>query len=500
MQPLAVTLANYISNIAGRADQPGRRGPRRRGRAGGPAVALFIAFQKHFTGSEIEQRGEGLTCCRHPAPSRASSAPAGSRRSSPRPSRTCRTSRCTWSTDQDAEAAELLAKAYDARVAGSWQQVLDDPTVDVVVVATPPASHAEIAREALWCGKHVFCEKPLATTTADLEACRRGRRPATGSLVVDHVLRYNPLLAAVARLQAELLGPPQRFLFENDASDEDLHDATTGSGTRTPAAASSSSTACTSSTPPRCSSAARDVRARPTCARRDDRARWTWSARSSTTATTCWPRTRTRSRTRTAAERQLMRLDHGAAETRIEGWIPVRGGDRRSGPTTPAPTSSRGCPPGPTSSTSTASGPPPGPPPRVDVRRAAGTVHARGRGRDLTVPHHARIHLTLGGHPAKGAVYAESVRAAMADLVRAARTGDTPRSGVADGRGRHPARPRRHPRSSPAPHRRPLGRPVMNAAHLSPPPAAARRLARARRAHRPGRGRPGRRGGEHRSG
>src|SRR6476661_10299610 len=72
--------------------------------------------------------------------------------------------------DQDAEAAALLAKAYDARVAASWQELLDDPTVDVVVVATPPASHGEIAREALWCGKHVFCEKPLATTTGDLDA------------------------------------------------------------------------------------------------------------------------------------------------------------------------------------------------------------------------------------------------------------------------------------------------------------------------------------------
>ena len=41
-------------------------------------------------------------------------------------------------------------------------------------------------------------------------------------LVVDHVLRYNPLLQALVILQAELLGPVQRFAFENDASDEHL--------------------------------------------------------------------------------------------------------------------------------------------------------------------------------------------------------------------------------------------------------------------------------------
>jgi hypothetical protein len=69
----------------------------------------------------------------------------------------------------------------------------------------------------------------------------------------------------------------------------------------------------------------------------------------------------------------------------------------------------------------------------VDVRRDAGTRSARGRGRDLTVPHHVRIGLTLGGAAAKTEVYAESVRAAMADLVRAATTGTSPRSGVREG-------------------------------------------------------------------
>ena len=49
------------------------------------------------------------------------------------------------------------------------------------------------------------------------------------------------------------------------------------------------------------------------------------------------------------------------------------------------------------------------------------------------MPHHVRIHLTLGGAAAKAAVYAESVRAAMADLVVAVRTGGTPRSGIVTG-------------------------------------------------------------------
>lgn len=53
MQPLAVTLANYISNIAGRAANP--YGAILAGAVvlAAPAVALFVAFQKHFTASEL---------------------------------------------------------------------------------------------------------------------------------------------------------------------------------------------------------------------------------------------------------------------------------------------------------------------------------------------------------------------------------------------------------------------------------------------------------------
>jgi multiple sugar transport system permease protein len=53
MQPLAVSLANYISNIAGRADNP--YGAILAGAVvlAAPAVALFVAFQKHFTSSDL---------------------------------------------------------------------------------------------------------------------------------------------------------------------------------------------------------------------------------------------------------------------------------------------------------------------------------------------------------------------------------------------------------------------------------------------------------------
>jgi multiple sugar transport system permease protein len=59
LQPLAVTLANYISNIAGRATNP--TGAILAGAVvlAAPAVVLFVAFQKHFTGNEISSGVKG---------------------------------------------------------------------------------------------------------------------------------------------------------------------------------------------------------------------------------------------------------------------------------------------------------------------------------------------------------------------------------------------------------------------------------------------------------
>jgi multiple sugar transport system permease protein len=59
LQPLAVTLANYISNIAGRADNP--YGAILAGAVvlAAPAVALFVVFQKRFTGAELSSGVKG---------------------------------------------------------------------------------------------------------------------------------------------------------------------------------------------------------------------------------------------------------------------------------------------------------------------------------------------------------------------------------------------------------------------------------------------------------
>ena len=74
--------------------------------------------------------------------------------------------RVLFCADVDLDRAKAQASAYDVPAAGSVQQALDHPGVQLVVNLTIPASHAEVASAAIAAGKHVWNEKPLAPDTA----------------------------------------------------------------------------------------------------------------------------------------------------------------------------------------------------------------------------------------------------------------------------------------------------------------------------------------------
>ena len=70
--------------------------------------------------------------------------------------------------DVDATVLEKWAGEFGfARWTTNWQEIIADPHVDIVDITTPNALHAEMAIAAAQAGKHIYCEKPLATTSAD---------------------------------------------------------------------------------------------------------------------------------------------------------------------------------------------------------------------------------------------------------------------------------------------------------------------------------------------
>lgn len=85
------------------------------------------------------------------------------------------------------EAAEALGLKWYA----SADEVLADPEIDAVFVATNNLTHAEIALAAMRAGKHVIVEKPIATTVEDAEKLVAAARKTGRSLAVDHMMVYN---------------------------------------------------------------------------------------------------------------------------------------------------------------------------------------------------------------------------------------------------------------------------------------------------------------------
>lgn len=67
-------------------------------------------------------------------------------------------------SDLNVEAAKAAAARWNVPKVYTTEEMLADPEVDIVLIITNPASHYRLTMQALKAGKHVFCEKPLATS------------------------------------------------------------------------------------------------------------------------------------------------------------------------------------------------------------------------------------------------------------------------------------------------------------------------------------------------
>lgn len=112
----------------------------------------------------------------------------------------------------DADQANLAAAralAPRARATVEYPAVLEMPDVDAVIVALPPALHADVTLAALAHGKHVYVEKPLATSVAEAERVVAAGQQSGLTAMMGFNYRYNPIAEqARARVASGAVGKP----------------------------------------------------------------------------------------------------------------------------------------------------------------------------------------------------------------------------------------------------------------------------------------------------
>ena len=103
--------------------------------------------------------------------------------------------------DPDAKNLKRAAGlAPSAKLGGDYAEVLADPRIDAVVLATPAVLHAEQTIAALRAGKHVLCEKPLTTTLEEAASLLAHAREAKRVLFPAHNYKHAPVVKAIREI------------------------------------------------------------------------------------------------------------------------------------------------------------------------------------------------------------------------------------------------------------------------------------------------------------
>src|SRR5215813_5696420 len=105
------------------------------------------------------------------------------------------------------DKAATTAKRDNPSTYTDWRRIIDRKDVDAVFIGTPPHLHSEMAIAALKSGKHVYCEKPLGVTAAQVKALVEAARGSNRVLTAGQQLRSQRLLKeAVRQIHEGIIG------------------------------------------------------------------------------------------------------------------------------------------------------------------------------------------------------------------------------------------------------------------------------------------------------
>ena len=130
--------------------------------------------------------------------------------------------------DGSASRRALLAKSFPS-VQGihSGDELIDDPSIDAVVIATSVNTHYELAKRALSKGKHVLIEKPMTSSVSESRQLIEMAERKGLTLMVDHTFLYTGAVQKMRELlDGQIIGTPQYFdstrinlgLFQSDVN------------------------------------------------------------------------------------------------------------------------------------------------------------------------------------------------------------------------------------------------------------------------------------------
>lgn len=102
--------------------------------------------------------------------------------------------------DINLEMAKSIAQKYGGKAFCSYEELLNREDIDAVSVCVPNHLHAKITIAALGSGKHVLCEKPMATTISDCEAMVKKAEEMGKKLLIGHNQRLTPAHKLAKRL------------------------------------------------------------------------------------------------------------------------------------------------------------------------------------------------------------------------------------------------------------------------------------------------------------
>jgi predicted dehydrogenase len=121
-----------------------------------------------------------------------------------------------WCCDpSEAARARVAPMVPGAQLTDRLEDLLEDESLEAIVLATPVPTHAELAVRVLERGKHCFVEKPLAQSVADAERAVQAAERAGRTLMVGHLLEYHPGIAKLKQLADEGELGDIRYLYGN---------------------------------------------------------------------------------------------------------------------------------------------------------------------------------------------------------------------------------------------------------------------------------------------